>query len=134
METFTIDVPSLLSLTVWNNSEDHYKRFVIHSHSLNKLDIVEEQGEVNLISDMPELVEASLRTYESKGNVLESLTFVKRLSLSLDYRVIHSSPLVFFFISVSDFCFVTICVSFVGSVSYWHHFLSACVFGVLRIW
>ncbi|CAH8263462.1 unnamed protein product [Arabidopsis lyrata] len=61
VETFTIDVPSLLSLTVWNNSEDHYKRFVIHSHSLNKLDIVEKQGEVNLISDMPEQSELPCR-------------------------------------------------------------------------
>ncbi|CAL9233941.1 unnamed protein product [Arabidopsis halleri] len=104
VETFTIDVPSLLSLTVWNDSEDHYKRFVIHSHSLNKLDIVEEQGEVNLIGDMPELVVASLRTYESKGNVLESLTFVKRLSLSLDYRVQYPIGATFFQLVCLEFC------------------------------
>ncbi|XP_010512819.1 PREDICTED: F-box/FBD/LRR-repeat protein At5g56420-like [Camelina sativa] len=81
VKTFTINVPSLQSLTIWTN-EEYYRLFVIHSHSLKELDIENEYGEVKFIGDMPELVKASVKTYESKGNVLKCLTFVKRLSLT----------------------------------------------------
>lgn len=86
MEIFTIDVPSLRSLTVWNTSGDPepgYSLLVIHSHSLNVLDVVDEWGEVNVMGEMSELVEASLNTLATRGNVLGSLTFAKRLSLTL---------------------------------------------------
>ncbi|KAL0897721.1 hypothetical protein Bca101_081682 [Brassica carinata] len=86
VETFTIDVPSLRSLTVWNTLQDsgpNYSLFVIHPHSLNHLDIVSEYGEVNVMGKMPKLVEANLHTLETPGNALESLAFAKRLSLTL---------------------------------------------------
>lgn len=89
VETFTIDVPSLRSLTVWNtlqDSNDPYNNlFVLHPHSLNHLDIVNKYGEVNVMGEMPELLEASLNTFATRGNVWESLAFAKRLSLTL-YR------------------------------------------------
>ncbi|KAF8084693.1 hypothetical protein N665_0707s0025, partial [Sinapis alba] len=87
VETFTIDVPSLQSLTVWNTFQDsgpNYSLFVIHSHSLNHLDIVAEFGEVNMIGKMLKLVEASLHTLATRGNAWQSLTFAKRLSLSIE--------------------------------------------------
>lgn len=86
VETFTIDVPSLRSLTVWNTLQDsgpNYSLFVIHPHSLNHLDIVSEYGEVNVMGKMPKLVEANLHTLATPGNALESLAFAKRLSLTL---------------------------------------------------
>ncbi|XP_010418040.1 PREDICTED: F-box/FBD/LRR-repeat protein At5g56420-like [Camelina sativa] len=86
-KTFTINVPSLRSLTVFHMMEDadtNDNVFVIHSPSLNHLDIFEEYGKFNIIGDFPKVVEASLEI-DSQGNVLESLTFVKRLSLSLYY-------------------------------------------------
>ncbi|KAJ4902906.1 F-box/FBD/LRR-repeat protein [Raphanus sativus] len=88
VETFTIDVPSLRSLTVWNTLQDSddpdNNLFVLqHPHSLNHLDIVNEYGEVNVMGEMPELVEASLNTFATRGNAWESLAFAKRLSLTL---------------------------------------------------
>ncbi|XP_010507776.1 PREDICTED: F-box/FBD/LRR-repeat protein At5g56420-like [Camelina sativa] len=81
VETFTINVPSLQSLTIWKYYE-YYRLFVIHSRSLKELDIEIDYGEVKLIGDMPELVKASLKAFHSEVNVLKSLTSVKRLSLS----------------------------------------------------
>lgn len=54
--TFTINVPSLRNLTVRNTLQDsgpNANSFVIHSHSLNQLNIVDEFGEVNLIGKFP---------------------------------------------------------------------------------
>ncbi|XP_019085199.1 PREDICTED: putative F-box/FBD/LRR-repeat protein At5g56810 isoform X2 [Camelina sativa] len=64
--------------------------FVIHSHSLNHLDILEECqecGNYNIIGGFPKVVEARLEI-DSQGNILESLTYVKRLSLSLYYGLV----------------------------------------------
>lgn len=97
---FTINVPSLRCLTVWNTFQDNgpnYNLFVIHSHFLNKLNIVDEFGKVIVIGKMPELVEANLLTMNTRGNALESLTHVKRLSLTLDGVVIRCSSLIFIF-------------------------------------
>lgn len=89
--TFTIYVPSLQSLTIRNTiqevgPDDHL--FVIHSHSLKLLNILDYFGEVNVIGNMSELVEANLQTLSRHENVLISLTSVKRLSLCLDGEVI----------------------------------------------
>ncbi|CAA7062495.1 unnamed protein product [Microthlaspi erraticum] len=86
--TFTINVPSLLSLSVRNILQDPgpcHHLYVIHSHSsLKHLEIVNEFGDVNVIGKMSKLVEASLPTLEDQVTALESLTTVKRLSLTLD--------------------------------------------------
>lgn len=63
--TFTVNVPSLRSLTVRNSllecrPDNHL--FVIHSHSLKLLSILDYCGEVSIIGNMPELVEANLQS------------------------------------------------------------------------
>ncbi|XP_010430083.1 PREDICTED: F-box/FBD/LRR-repeat protein At5g56420-like isoform X1 [Camelina sativa] len=72
--------------------------FVIHSHSLNHLDILEECqecGNYNIIGGFPKVVEARLEI-DSQGNILESLTYVKRLSLSLYYGAQYLIRTIFF--------------------------------------
>ncbi|XP_010444790.1 PREDICTED: F-box/FBD/LRR-repeat protein At5g56420-like [Camelina sativa] len=84
IETFTINVPSLHRLTI-TRDEKSYLLFVIHCHSLKELDIENDDGEVNLIGDMRELVKANIWTCDS--NVFKSLTFVKTLRLTVeDYK------------------------------------------------
>ncbi|XP_010468025.1 PREDICTED: F-box/FBD/LRR-repeat protein At5g56420-like [Camelina sativa] len=106
VDTFTINVPSLLRLWVYNlvHGHDHYNRFVIHSHSLNHLTILDEYGEVNLIGELPELVEATLHLIGTKWNGWESLTFVKRLSLTLDYMDEYPIRCIFFQLVCLEFC------------------------------
>ncbi|CAH8279894.1 unnamed protein product [Arabidopsis lyrata] len=99
VETFTINVASLSSLTVRNTLQEsgpNYSLFVIHSRSLKKLNIVDECGEVNVTDKLTELVEAKVHTMETKGNALESLTFVKRLSLTLAYEAHYPIGSIFF--------------------------------------
>lgn len=89
--TFTVNVPSLQSLSVRttvreSRPDDHF--FVIDSHSLKQLNIVNYFGELNLIGNLPKLVEANLQSVCSHAKVLEAFTFVKRLYVCLDGEVI----------------------------------------------
>ncbi|KAL0693673.1 hypothetical protein Bca4012_060853 [Brassica carinata] len=84
--TFTVDLPSLQSLFVGNTvrespPDDHM--FVIHSQSLKRLNIVDYFGELNLIGNFHELVEANLQSMSYHANVLESFSFVRRLRVCL---------------------------------------------------
>ncbi|CAN7038753.1 unnamed protein product [Brassica rapa subsp. trilocularis] len=85
--TFTVNLPSLQSLSVRNTvrespPDDHL--FVIHSQSLKQLNIVDYFGELELIGNLPKLVEANLQSMSFHTNVLESFTFVRRLYVCLD--------------------------------------------------
>ncbi|XP_010443337.2 PREDICTED: F-box/FBD/LRR-repeat protein At5g56420-like isoform X1 [Camelina sativa] len=86
--SFTVDAPSSLrSLSIRSSSlefgpDNHL--FVIHSHSLKLLSILDYFGEVTMIGNTPELVEANLQTLNRHEHVLKSLTSIKRLSLCLD--------------------------------------------------
>ncbi|WZY75696.1 hypothetical protein YC2023_022080 [Brassica napus] len=85
--TFTVNLPSLQSLSVRNTvrdspPDDHL--FVIHSQSLKQLNIVNYFGELKLIGNLPKLVEANLQSMSYHTNVLESFTFVRRLYVCLD--------------------------------------------------
>ncbi|KAL1210095.1 F-box/FBD/LRR-repeat protein [Cardamine amara subsp. amara] len=83
VKTFTITVPSLKRLTIL---DDHYhSKYVINAPSLKYLKI---QGascfRSCLIENVSELVEANIEIlYAIYENILESLTSVKRLSLSI---------------------------------------------------
>ncbi|KAG2302523.1 hypothetical protein Bca52824_031174 [Brassica carinata] len=84
--TFTVDLPSLQSLFVGNTvrespPDDHM--FVIHSQSLKRLNIVDYFGELNLIGNFHELLEANLQSMSYHANVLESFSFVRRLRVCL---------------------------------------------------
>ncbi|KAL1195175.1 F-box/FBD/LRR-repeat protein [Cardamine amara subsp. amara] len=84
---FTINLPSLESLTVRDSLIEclpHEYLFVIYSNSLKLLNILDYFGEVSIIGNMLELVEANLQTLSRHENVLKSITSVKRLSLCLD--------------------------------------------------
>ena len=88
--TFTADLASLKSLSIGNTvrenpPNDHL--FVIHSHSLKRLSIVDYFGELDLIGNLPKLVEANLQSMSYHANVLESFTFVKRLYVCLADKV-----------------------------------------------
>ncbi|KAL1195176.1 F-box/FBD/LRR-repeat protein [Cardamine amara subsp. amara] len=83
--TYIVNVASLQILSIGDlliESADEV--FVIHSHSLKQLNINDYSGELNLIGNLPKLVEANLQSSSHHAKVLESVTFVKRLSLCLE--------------------------------------------------
>ncbi|XP_020877313.1 F-box/FBD/LRR-repeat protein At5g56420-like [Arabidopsis lyrata subsp. lyrata] len=105
--TFTVNVPSLRSLTVRNSllecrPDNHL--FVIHSHSLKLLSILDYCGEVSIIGNMPELVEANLQTLSRHENVLKSLNSIRRLSLCLDVEAQYPTGSVFFQLVRLELC------------------------------
>ncbi|KAG7534226.1 Leucine-rich repeat 2 [Arabidopsis thaliana x Arabidopsis arenosa] len=84
--TFTINVPSLESLSIRNTLQDletENDLFVVHYHCLKQFTIVDYFGQLNLIGNMPRLVEANLLSVSCQAKVLQSFTRVKRLSLCL---------------------------------------------------
>lgn len=89
--TFTVNVASLQSLSIANTLREFPRVdevFVIHSHCLKQLNIVDYFGDLNLIGNMSKLVEANLQYVCRRAKVLESFTFVKRLYICLDGEVI----------------------------------------------
>ncbi|KAG7632711.1 Leucine-rich repeat 2 [Arabidopsis suecica] len=87
METFTIAVPSLQRLTIFDaNDAQSYGGYVINAPSLKYLKIDGFNTPKScLIENAPELVEATIMNVSKIINekLLESLTSVKRLSLAL---------------------------------------------------
>ncbi|XP_019086807.1 PREDICTED: F-box/FBD/LRR-repeat protein At5g56420-like [Camelina sativa] len=84
--TFTVNVPSLQSLSVSRTLRDlpnPDEVFVIHSHGLKQLKVVDYYGELHLIGNLPKLVEANLQYECLYAKVLEPFTSVKRLYLCL---------------------------------------------------
>ncbi|WZZ86703.1 hypothetical protein YC2023_115282 [Brassica napus] len=105
--TFTVDLPSLKSLSVGNTvrenpPNDHL--FVIHSHSLKRLSIVDYFGELDLIGNLPKLVEANLQSMSYHANVLESFTFVKRLYVCLADKARYPHGTVLFQLVCLELC------------------------------
>ncbi|XP_019088662.1 PREDICTED: F-box/FBD/LRR-repeat protein At5g56420-like isoform X2 [Camelina sativa] len=84
--TFTVNVASLQSLSISHTLRDipnSDEVFVIHSHGLKQLKVVDYFGELNLIGNMLKLVEANLQYECLYAKVLEPFTSVKRLYLCL---------------------------------------------------
>nr|VDD29832.1 unnamed protein product [Brassica oleracea] len=105
--TFTVDLPSLKSLSVGNTvrenpPNDHL--FVIHSHSLKRLSIVDYFGELDLIGNLPKLVEANLQSMSYHANVLESFTFVKRFYVCLADKARYPHGTVLFQLVCLELC------------------------------
>ncbi|XP_020881410.1 F-box/LRR-repeat protein At3g26922-like [Arabidopsis lyrata subsp. lyrata] len=96
VETFTIAVPSLQRLTIYdNNDAQHCTGYVINAPSLKYLKIKGFKAlESCLIENAPELVEANVSNVSKIINekLLESLTSVKRLSLGLSPYVYIKFP------------------------------------------
>jgi len=91
VETFTIVVPSLQRLTIYDFCIGGGKGgYVINAPSLKYLNIVGFEGlDFCLIENAPELVEAEISdvSHIANENILESLTSVKRLSLESPIKV-----------------------------------------------
>ncbi|KAL0644335.1 hypothetical protein Bca4012_042625 [Brassica carinata] len=105
--TFTADLASLKSLSIGNTvrenpPNDHL--FVIHSHSLKRLSIVDYFGELDLIGNLPKLVEANLQSMSYHANVLESFTFVKRLYVCLADKARYPHGTVLFQLVCLELC------------------------------
>ncbi|KAG7558880.1 FBD domain [Arabidopsis thaliana x Arabidopsis arenosa] len=93
VKTFTIAVPSLQRLTLTAENDDEDSVYVINAPSLKYLKFDGVLDDTCLIENTPELVEASLRDRGVDddddvsdivfGNILGSLTSVKRLSLEI---------------------------------------------------
>ncbi|AEE77242.1 F-box/RNI-like superfamily protein [Arabidopsis thaliana] len=87
VETFTIAVPSLQRLTIYDDNDGEYcTGYVINAPSLKYLKIDGFKAlESCLIENAPELVEATIMNVSKIINekLLETLTSVKRLSLAL---------------------------------------------------
>ncbi|XP_020885643.1 F-box/FBD/LRR-repeat protein At5g56420-like isoform X2 [Arabidopsis lyrata subsp. lyrata] len=89
--TFTINVPSLESFSIRNTLQDletENDLFVVHYHCLKQFTIVDYFGQLNLIGNMPKLVEANLLSVSCQAKVLQSFTRVKRLSLCLPIELV----------------------------------------------
>ncbi|CAN6837086.1 unnamed protein product, partial [Brassica oleracea] len=82
--TFTVDLPSLKSLSVGNiireNPPDDHM-FMIRSQSLKRLRIVDYFGELDFIGNLLKLVDVNIQSISYHANVLESFTFVRRLKV-----------------------------------------------------
>ncbi|KAG7563677.1 F-box-like domain superfamily [Arabidopsis suecica] len=93
VKTFTLAVPSLQRLTLTAENDDEDSVYVINAPSLKYLKFDGVLDDTCLIENTPELVEASLRDRGVDddddvsdivfGNILGSLTSVKRLSLEI---------------------------------------------------
>ncbi|CAH2069704.1 unnamed protein product, partial [Thlaspi arvense] len=86
--TFTINVPSLQSLSIRHTLQDFGTDddvFVVHYHSLKHLTIVDYFSGIEFIGhNTPKLVEANLLSLSCQAKVLASFPNIKRLSLCLD--------------------------------------------------
>ncbi|XP_020885476.1 F-box/FBD/LRR-repeat protein At5g56420-like [Arabidopsis lyrata subsp. lyrata] len=83
--------PVLEDLDVESCNNDNVATFTV-----NLLSILDYCGEVSIIGNMPELVEANLQTLSRHENVLKSLNSIRRLSLCLDVEAQYPTGSVFF--------------------------------------